>query len=729
MNFLPLFRNTVFAALVAGTALTACAVMADPEPRTVTQPDGSKVTLQLFGDEFFSYTLTRDGYQVVFNPLNKTWEFAALAPDRSVVPGGIVAANGKRPLAMAKGPLALPTAEQAGMRKARRKILEPGAYDYSKFHGLIILVEFNDAPFTRSDIHQIFSEMVNKKGYDGFMSDNLIPSKIEYTGSVRDYYYDNSNGIFDPSFDVVGPVKVNYSQFYARQTSGAQTLVKAALNALDDDIDYSLYDTDGNREVDMVYFIFSGAGSNFSGNDSNLIWPHASSVMGLSLDGVSFGRYACSTELYGAPANKELDGIGTICHEFSHVLGLPDLYDVDYETNGQAENPGKWSLMAAGSYLNRSRTPCGYSLWERYYLGFTEPRLISETGKYSLRPVNEGDTPDGCRINSSVDEEYFMLEARDKTGWDAYLPGQGLLVHRVDYSNPSVWTGNRVNETPQHTYYTLLRADAQRSGSTVTDGPGDPFPGTGNVTSLTNATTPSMRSWASISSPLVLGDITRADDGAVSFTVTKDDVPTLVEEFDLMDATADDATGVKGRFASWDFSKGALIEKTDSAAVSSLTTVKGSEIQCTPVDATVENVAVTINNLSRSSAVFRLYRSTDGGTSWHPVNSVEGTANPSVKGLATATIRYNTGKLEKPALRLEQFTGSTTGRCTIARIELGITPGSQSAVTDITADTAPAAGDGTERWYNLQGAQVTDHAAPGIYIRVSGTEARKVMVR
>ncbi len=712
--------------MVVFTGIRANAVVANPDPCTFTQPDGTEVTLRLFGDESYNYTMTADGYAVVLNDITGIWEYAELSTDGMLVSTGIGATDGKKAPARSKGvrPVFRQNRKQK-MPERRRYSLETGQYDYDSFRGLVILVEYNDTPFSRNDIQAVFDDMINKSGYDGYMTDHMIPTKVEYTGSVRDYYYENSGGVFDPRFDVVGPVKIDYSRHYARQTAGAQALVGAALRAADSEVDYSVYDTDGNREVDMVYFIFSGAGSNFAGNEETLIWPHASMVMNLSLDGVSFGRYACSTELYGAPANKLLDGIGTICHEFSHVLGLPDLYDVDYETGGQAEHPSKWSVMASGSYLNKSRTPCGYSLFERYALGFATPRLITQRGEYNITPLNDGDTPDGCRINSAVENEFFLLESRTKTRWDEYLPGEGLLVHRVDSTNTAVWENNRVNATSGHTYYTLLRASPKMSGTTITDSDGDPFPGSGNVTRLDNASIPSLRSWTMQSTPFVIDNIEFTSDGTVTFSVMEDDVPTLVEDFANMSPTTGDAKGISGKFASWNFSKGARIEAMEDSENTVLTTIKGSEAECSAIDAKVENVSIRVNNATTSNAIFRLYSSIDNGLTWVPVNTVEGSANPSVRGGETVTLHYNTGALEKPAFRLAQFTGSASARCAVELMEITVMQDKESGVRVLDEEADQECGE--VKWYSISGYQVSAPNVPGIYIKVSG-RASKVHV-
>lgn len=706
----------------------AYAVMADPTPRTVELPDGNTVTLVLHGDEYFNYTTTLEDYTVVFNPDSRAWEYARLDDGFRLVPTGERAVDGVRALTAVKNLKPKVSSVQRNVDNTMRAHQGRAKYDYSKFRGLVILVEYNDAPFSRPDIHEIFDDMVNKCDYDGYMSNTLIPSKVECTGSVRDYYYDNSNGMFDPRFDVVGPVKINYSQHDANQSAGAQTLVSAALRAADSMIDYSLYDTDGNRQVDMVYFIFSGAGSNHSGNDATLLWPHASTVMNLSLDGVSFGRYACSTELYGAPANKQIDGIGTMCHEFSHVLGLPDFYDVDYETGGLAIHPQRWSLMASGSYLNMSRTPCGYSLFERYALGFTTPRLISSPGTYAIAPLTEGDVSDGCRINSAVDNEFFLLEYRKKSGWDEYLPGEGMLVHRVDSTNASVWGSNKVNASPTHTYYNLLRATpAVNSQGSVIDSDGDPFPGSGDVTSLTNLTDPSMRSWTMASSPLVLENIGYDGDGNISFTVSADNTPTLVEDFSTMALTDADCDNMQGSFSTWNFSSGARV-LADGDGVRYAATVKGSVITCDPFDGEVETCAITIDNPTSQNAVFRFYCSDDNGAKWVILSTIDGTFNPTALRTSETSLHYSLAGRKGAAYRIMQFSGSSSVPCRVREISFIMRPGATSAIENVVSgDDSDDSNDSVE-WYNMQGMRV---AAPGcnshgIFIVKQGGRAFKV---
>ena len=477
------------ALLQSGVAL---AIPAYPFSVQVKQPDGSMLTIRLVGDEYQHFNTTEDGFTVIKNAegwyvyaekregnLVATDRKAHDAPYRSAAEKAWLAGVGKKlapQMSKAFGAMKqmnLKLQSEARSQARSRALSRSTNYDYNKFKGLVILVQFNDCSFSRSDYLSLVEDMMNKENYQGY--DETTYGR--FTGSVRDYFYDNSNKLFSPQFTVTAPVTVNYSQYDVYDSEGEINklgeILVAALDAADSQVDFSQFVGNKEGEVEMVYFIFAGIGSHITGNDKRLLWPHQSSFNNVKRDGVSLGRYACSVELYGSAQEHYLDGIGAICHEFSHVLGLPDLYDVDYdESNGQSNHPGRWSLMASGSYLNNGRTPAGYGLYERYAIGFAEPQKLTGEGCYQLNPISESNH--GFRIDSGNDEEFFLLENRQNSGkWDAYLPGHGMLVFRVEDMNSQQWKNNKINIDPQHNYYEMVRADGVGNSPAEDVGGGD----------------------------------------------------------------------------------------------------------------------------------------------------------------------------------------------------------------------------------------------------------------
>ena len=477
--------------------------------------------MRLHGDEYLNFATTEDGYTVTRRG-DGFYCYARLNADGQLEPTDRVARDeaqrsdderqwlqgvGKYLMpAMSADAAARQQRDRAGQARARAGVqANKPQFDYGNFRGLIILVEYKDRKFSREDYPEMVNDMVNQDGYQGYGN---VGTGI-FTGSVRDYFHDNSNGVFTPQFDVAGPFTVNVSEEYPNQTSKAPQLMKKVADAADAEVDFSQYDLDQDGVVDMVYIIFAGYGSNY-GEGMKYIWPHASEFYNpdtwnyLYKDGVRLGRYACSTEMYGIEGQAGFDffdGIGTMCHEFSHVLGLPDFYDSDYEkSGGESNHPGAWTIMASGCYLNYGRSPSGYTLLERYSTGFATPEVISEEGSYELKPLGESNC--GYRLDTQVKKEFFLIENRQKTSkWDQALPGHGMIVFRVDSTNTHVWQNNTVNCNPDHNYFVLLRAGG---GNGEGGKASDPFPGTKRVNTLNNNTTPAnLLTWSG--QPSVLG--------------------------------------------------------------------------------------------------------------------------------------------------------------------------------------------------------------------------------
>ena len=529
--------STIVLAMLLGMVSTMLAVPANRKPVQVTQPDGTTITIQLHGDEWKHFTTTADGYTVKKNArgyyvyakkengvLKATQMVAHDANQRNAKEQSYLAGVKKYQTPEMSEQLAnakkmVEQGQQETLAKRRAASNRAAQYDYNNFRGLVVLVQFNDRTFSRDDYASISNDIMNQENYTGYENE-------EYTGSVRDYFSDNSGGKFKPEFDVVGPYTVNYSQYDCNMNNGScsQVLIDA-LNQADNDVDFSDYDGDNNGKVDLVYFIIAGNGANYSGNNGNLWWPHRSIIYDYNngwpvrKDGVLLWDYASSVELSGwtsDPSSVKIDGIGTICHEFSHVLGLPDFYDTDYEgSGGESNHPGDWSIMSGGSYFNDGRTPVGYSLYERYSVGFTdEPEVINESGDYTLELLYLNQK--GYRLNTPNSNEFFLLENRQKYQfkWDVYLPASGMLVHRVEL-NEQIWNGNQVNVNPKHNYYELVRAGGGRSSSAS-----DIFPGSKHVTELTNSTSPAnLLTWTGKGNAYGLTNIAKSGSD-ITFTVS-----------------------------------------------------------------------------------------------------------------------------------------------------------------------------------------------------------------
>lgn len=554
--------------LTLGT-LQMSGVRAYPHPKTIVQTDGSTLTILGHGDEFRHYVTTTDGYTIVKGH-DGVYRYAILSEGR-LKPSSVKASDADKRTAAETDflysvqrdikPAVTPTGKRL-MRlstKTDTPLLRKnnGSFDGKRhveteentriYRGLVILVNFTDRKFSRGDRSlQLVDDMMNKEQYT-YYYDPLLDATVECTGSVRDYFLDNSDGEFITEFDVVGPVDIDVNQYFINGTERTYELCRNVLETADKTIDYRRYDSDGDGMVDMLYLLYAGYSSNYQGNDERLVWPHAGHFgdydNDLVLDGMRFGRFACSSEIYGwhADEDKYLDGIGVIVHEFSHVLGFKDHYDVSGYLN---EDPGSWDVMASGNYNGVfNDTPCGYNSYEKYAAGFISPRTLTredDKTSVSLRPLSS--YGDAARIVSTQDSTVFMLENRQLEKWDRYLPGHGMLVWRVDSCDNEYWEHNALNVNGR-LHFKLVRA----MGATMTlfkeieDTDYDPFPGTRNVRDLTNYSIESnLLTDKRYPSPLTLRGIVEEND-IISFEIEEDpdalDKPYIFHLLDLYGAS------------------------------------------------------------------------------------------------------------------------------------------------------------------------------------------------
>ena len=630
--------------------LAARAVPADPTPAQVTQPDGTKLTLVLHGDEFLNYLTTSDGYTVVKNKAGY-YTYARLDGNQ-LVPSNIIARDSRTAadnVYLANVPKCLTSPAQVlqGKRMLNhrndllRGIGHGGHMDYDKF----------------------------RHDYQGY----TLPygTKVEAMGSVRDYYYDNSFHQFDPHFDILGPVDVPYRCTDAHQFK-CDSIFFAALEALDPEVDFSQYDTDGDGTADMVFFMVAGHGSDVTANDRDYLWPHMKDFTESPvLDGVNFKLYACSTNMTGEENEyytnfNNVAGIGTICHEFSHCLGLPDFYDTDGLGSGgtNSKHPMTWSVMASGFRSNNGRNPAGYSLFERYALRFAQPTLIEGEGTISIPALEKSNS--GYRLNTANEGEFFIIENRQRIKWDKNLAGPGMLIWRVDSSNVDVWEHNLVNSDPNHMYYELLRANF----SGISDSYNDPFPGVSNVTTITNITEPNMRTWDGKMNKYAFVNIAQAD-SIITFDVITDLSKASIEDFEKMPVGETlNERGVAGVYANWDFYNCAVV---DTAQV-------GNGHVAALRNGSYFNTAENLNKIP-SVVRFTIYNPTSSGVMITPQYSINN--GQSWKGLsdypyefyaaAGTTIQASIASLPTNVpimLRIKQTSGSSSEYCFIDDIEI-----------------------------------------------------------
>lgn len=431
-------------------ALAGAAAMAMP-PRhgllEVPQPDGTVVKAELFGNGHWSAYIAPDG--------------TLLEPDPS---GRLVPAETSLAEKKAKETFLRAKAIESDLRLKNTVSSYPTK---GKIKTLVILAQFADIKFHSADPADAIGRMLTMPGFN----DNGA------TGSVCDYFRDSSFGMFELDPVVMGPVTLPGNMAYYGAPSDSspdvrpEEMIRDACVLVDDQIDFSEFDLDGDGFIDNVYVFYPGY-SQADGAQINSIWPHSGFAWTkhrAEFDGVKLNKYACSNEI--DMATKKLVGIGTFCHEFTHVLGIPDLYSTDYSNN---EHPGTWSIMATGGRNNNGHTPPLFSAYERYALGWIEPQPLNPSeSDYTLEPGKNT----AFIINTSVENEFFILENRQRNGWDAYLPGHGMLVWHIDYDKKA-WESNTVNNDAYHQRIDLVEADGSSSESSRG---GDAFPGNADI--------------------------------------------------------------------------------------------------------------------------------------------------------------------------------------------------------------------------------------------------------
>ena len=530
----------------------AYAVSAYPYPIEFKQSDGSIVQIIMMGDEKVKWAKTHDGYTILYNK-SGDFEYGIINEVGDLVPSGVLAKEESKRNPSEKAFLSsIPkdifySESQVAMMKSIWDIKSTEGQKAFPTTGnrklICILIGFKDKAFikTKADFDNLF----NQVGYNAGGA----------TGSVKDYYLENSWDQFNLTVDVAGPYTAsqNMSYYGANDASGndvrPRELVLEAINLADPTVNFAEYDNDNDGTVDGVYIIYAGYGEE-AGGGANAIWAHAWQISPVVRDGKTISKYSCSAELRGN-SGTTITAIGVICHEFGHVLGAPDYYDTNYSTGGQFEGTGQWDMMASGSWNNNGVTPAHHNAFTKiyFYNWATATTLASAT---NVTVLNAAENKSFYRINTNTSGEYFLIENREKHKFDAYIPGSGMLIYHVHSGVMTSASSNTINTThPQRMYPKCASATTNPSSTPSSYGSinsaGCAWPGSSNKTSFTDATTPNMKSWAGANTSKPITNITRnATNKTVSFAFmgggSSATVPTVTTS-SISNVTASSASG------------------------------------------------------------------------------------------------------------------------------------------------------------------------------------------
>ena len=467
--------NLIIALL--GIACMAHAVIATPEPVEKRLPDGSIEKVYIRGDENYHYLTRLDG---------------------TVIAGTEVGEIGSNAVAMAH-------------RAPARTQLSSSVPSKGTVRIPVVLVNFTDLSFTLSNAREQFSALYNGNG----------GSNPNATGSVHDYYIASSDSALNLVFDVYGPYDLSQNMAYygANSSSGnhnvraGSLIVEAAMLAAKAGVDFTPYDNDGDGYVDNLSVVVAGY-NEAEGGPENSIWPHYSRVTSSeTFSGKRLGGYLVISEYRGSRGSTQA-GIGTYCHEFGHAFGLPDLYDTQNSSNYTV---GTWDVMCSGSYNNNGSTPPTFTAFERFMMGWMTPTQLQHANNYVLDPIESSNTAflvadaaHNLSRYSPSPAEYFLIENRQKVGWDANtgaLVGTGLMISHITFSSGR-WDNNSFNNSTPLGFAIVSAGVALSSYSS----PADLFPGSRNITTWL----PTLNSGTKLTEQMVM-NITQLADDAISF--------------------------------------------------------------------------------------------------------------------------------------------------------------------------------------------------------------------
>ena len=455
------FKRICLGVCLCLSSIGAWGAKANSIPVQVKQADGTTITVILRGDEHINWYTTLDGVLLVQAADNSyyvgkvtkdgrliaTQQLAHEAAWRSSTERNLIDKQDKDKFYSYVSKVAEQSENSYNNRPLTRITVDSGYGGVPYFphtgspKALVILAEFADTTFTIQNTKQVFTNYLMNEGH---FTETAYAQNRNYKG-VRGYFKDCSYGQFTPTFDVVGPVKLPKPQtYYGAENDNITDLMTDACNAVDNEVDFSQYDANGDGLVDLVYIIYAGHSANYRGNASTDIWPKSgTTILSKTFDGKSIRRYGVSNELAGRENKKKeketINGIGLFCHEFSHTLGLPDIYA--YKTNAEDQNDQGmelWDLMDGGTEVQGGRVPSPYLAWEREAMGWMSiDTLTTDCHIANLKTIDNGGKAYKI-LNPSAPNEYIVLQSIQKGGWyqgwgNGSYP-KGLLVYRISYA-------------------------------------------------------------------------------------------------------------------------------------------------------------------------------------------------------------------------------------------------------------------------------------------------------
>jgi M6 family metalloprotease-like protein len=476
---------------------TARGVSAFPYPIVIIQPDGTKITIIQKGDEHVKWAQTIDGYSIIRNKKG-LFEYAKPGAGNDMVLSGIRTKNLSERTSSDNQFLkninkALTYSNnQVRMMKSLSVIKEKSSQNILPVTGhrkmVCILIGFTDKAFTKTKAD--FENLFNQVGYN---TDGA-------TGSVHDYYKENSFNQLDVSVSVVGPYTASHNMSYYGANDGInndvnpKALISEAITLADPDINYADFDNDNNGSVDGVYVIYAGYGEE-AGGSPDALWSHSWSISPVTLDGKNICKYSCSSELRDNKG-EGLSRIGVICHELGHTFGATDFYDSDYSIGGQYYGTGKWDVMGSGSWNNQGITPAHHNPYTKIYsFGWAKAKILTSNAAIKLDNA-ELNNDNYYRIDKASSNEFFLLENRQQLNFDSFIPGHGLIIYNVDGNFINANSNNINASSHQGMYPVCANATGNPPDFGIIDNSGLPFPGSGNKSMFTDETVPCALSWS-----------------------------------------------------------------------------------------------------------------------------------------------------------------------------------------------------------------------------------------